>query len=208
MNESVKELIAIGASVGAHCQPCLKHHIQAARDLGVPEYDIREAVAMGHKVEKGAMLAMKKFTGKLLEDPAAGPSRDMQPENEAATLTIYDPAMCCSSGVCGPSVDPVLAQFAGTLKQVAGRSDIRIERYNLGQQSQAFVDNETVKAMLKDGGEKQLPFIFIDGQLWLKGRYPSKEELMDKLNITPGPVLFPGAAPADDAPCCDQEGCC
>ncbi len=210
MNESVKELIAIGASVGAHCQPCLEHHIQAARDLGVPENDIREAVATGHQVEKGAMLAMKKFTGKTLENLAAAPSRDMQPKNQAAhaTLTIYDPAMCCSSGVCGPSVDPVLAQFAGTLKQAAGVSDIRIERYNLGQQPQAFVDNETVQAMLKDGGEKQLPFIFIDDQLWIKGRYPSKEELMDKLNITPGPVLFSGSAPADDTPCCGEEGCC
>ena len=27
MDERTKELIAIGASVGAHCQPCLTYHV-------------------------------------------------------------------------------------------------------------------------------------------------------------------------------------
>ncbi|MFN2357765.1 MAG: arsenite efflux transporter metallochaperone ArsD [Desulfotignum sp.] len=218
MNESVKELIAIGASVGAHCQPCLEYHIRAAQEIGVSENEIRQAVEIGHKVEKGAMAAMKKFCNKTLEGLSAGQSPDNGLEKQSGpgsqnqagpkNLKIYDPALCCSSGVCGPSVDPVLAQFAGTLKQVVGRPDISVERYNLGQEPQAFVDNEQVKALLDDGGETQLPFIFIDDQLWLKGRYPSKEELAQALNIELTQVLFPESAPADDAPCCGEEGCC
>jgi hypothetical protein len=122
-------------------------------------------------------------------------------------LTIYDPAMCCSSGVCGPSVDPVLAQFAATLKHLVTRPGIRVERYNLGQQPQAFVENARVTSILGNGGEKELPFIFVDDQLWLKGRYPSKAELFDALKIPSDQAPFPGQSA--NAPCCgDGGGCC
>ncbi|MDZ7582947.1 MAG: arsenite efflux transporter metallochaperone ArsD [Deltaproteobacteria bacterium] len=125
-----------------------------------------------------------------------------------AVLKIYDPAMCCSSGVCGPSVDPALAQFAGALKFVSSQPGIRIERYNLGQEPQAFVENAQVKSMLGNGGEKRLPFIFINDQLWLQGRYPSREELLDALKIKDKPALFPIAATPESGPCCAEGGCC
>lgn len=66
----IQELIAIGASVGAHCQPCLTYHVGKAREMGVGEQEIREAVTVGQKVEKGAMSAMRDFTGSLLGSPS------------------------------------------------------------------------------------------------------------------------------------------
>jgi AhpD family alkylhydroperoxidase len=63
------ELIAIGAAVAAHCQPCLAYHVGAARDLGMDEALIREAIAVGHRVEKGAMAAMRKFSDSVHELP-------------------------------------------------------------------------------------------------------------------------------------------
>lgn len=218
MNASVKELVAIGASVGAHCQPCLEYHIQAAIELGVTEEDIRQAVEVGHTVEKGAMTAMKKFSAEALKELLAaapqGNRSEKQPvsvseEKPSGTvLKIYDPAMCCSSGVCGPSVDPALAQFAGVVKFVSSQPGIRVERYNLGQQPQAFVENAQVKSMLGNGGLKRLPFIFINDQLWLQGRYPSRDELLDMLKIKNEPVLFPIAATPETDPCCAEGGCC
>lgn len=44
MDERTKELIAIGASVGAHCQPCLTYHMEKARELGANDEDIRAAI--------------------------------------------------------------------------------------------------------------------------------------------------------------------
>lgn len=58
MNEQIKELIAIGASVAAHCQPCLTFHLKTARELGTAEEDIKEAIEMGQIVEMGAKKAM------------------------------------------------------------------------------------------------------------------------------------------------------
>lgn len=67
MDESTKELIAIGASVGAHCQPCLTYHAEKARKMGIAEEEIRAAIDTGHMVEKGAMSAMRKFSAAVLD---------------------------------------------------------------------------------------------------------------------------------------------
>lgn len=66
MDERTKELIAIGTSVGAHCQPCLSWHVDKARELGIDEKAISEAIEIGHMVEKGAMSAMRKFSDGVL----------------------------------------------------------------------------------------------------------------------------------------------
>jgi AhpD family alkylhydroperoxidase len=71
MDERTKELIAIGASVGAHCQPCLTYHVEKARELGIGDDDIRTAIETGHMVEKGAMSAMRKFSASVLEEESS-----------------------------------------------------------------------------------------------------------------------------------------
>jgi AhpD family alkylhydroperoxidase len=67
MDEKTQELIAIGASVGAHCQPCLEYHLQKAAEMEIDPEEIRQAVEIGHKVGKGSMAAMKKFSSSALE---------------------------------------------------------------------------------------------------------------------------------------------
>ncbi|MRR52882.1 MAG: carboxymuconolactone decarboxylase family protein [Deltaproteobacteria bacterium] len=70
MDDRTRELIAIGASVGAHCQPCLAWHVDKARELGIDDETIREAIEVGHMVEKGAMSAMRKFSAEILAQEA------------------------------------------------------------------------------------------------------------------------------------------
>lgn len=211
MDEKTKELIAIGASISAHCQPCLTFHVDQAKRLGLGEDEIREAVAVGKMVQKGAMAAMNKFAQTLLAQRLDSVMESPPKEKiHFTTIKIYDPAMCCSSGVCGPSVDPVLAQFAGALNAISGHPGIRVERYNLGQQPQAFVENAQVKALLGDGGVAQLPFIFIDDQLWMQGRYPSREELFQALGIQNETAAFLNTVSLDKNSCCSdgEKECC
>jgi len=94
------------------------------------------------------------------------------------TIQVYDPAMCCSTGICGTEVDPDLVSFAAMLAQLATHG-ITIERYNLGKQPVAFVRNPVVKALLEKDGAEVLPLIFWDGEVRLQGRYPTKEERPD-----------------------------
>ena len=91
------------------------------------------------------------------------------------TIQVYDPPMCCSTGICGTDIDPDLVNFAAMLAQL-GTHGVKIERYNLGQQPMAFVQNTAVKALLDKEGAEALPLIFLDGEVHLKGRYPTHEE--------------------------------
>ena len=103
----------------------------------------------------------------------------LQPPNQTMkTIQVYDPPMCCSTGICGTDVDPDLVSFAAMLAQL-GQHGVHIERYNLAQTPMAFVKNPTVKALLEKDGAEGLPLIFWDGEVYLKGRYPTKTERLD-----------------------------
>ena len=91
-------------------------------------------------------------------------------------LQVFDPPMCCSTGVCGPQVDPQLPRFAADLEWLRTQG-VEVERYNLAQQAEAFVDNKTVKQTLIAEGEKCLPLVLLDGEIVSRGGYPSRDEL-------------------------------
>ncbi len=91
-------------------------------------------------------------------------------------LQVFDPAMCCSTGVCGPQVDPQLPRFAADLEWLRTQG-VEVERYNLAQQPKAFVDNAAVKQTLVAEGEKCLPLILLDGEIISRREYPSRDEL-------------------------------
>ncbi len=91
-------------------------------------------------------------------------------------VEVFDPPMCCSTGVCGPKVDPALVRFAADLHWLANQR-IAVERYNLAQQPQAFAANPVVKSALEEHGNDCLPLILLDGSIVSRGRYPSRNEL-------------------------------
>lgn len=91
-------------------------------------------------------------------------------------LAVYDPPMCCSTGVCGPSVDPVLPRIAADLDWLK-RQGVAVERYNLAQQPQAFASNLVVTAALREYGNDCLPLILVDGEVVSRGTYPERAEL-------------------------------
>ena len=121
-------------------------------------------------------------------------------ESLVATLKIYDPALCCSSGVCGPSVDDKLVVLAGFLKGLDA-SEVKVERYNLAQQPAAYVDNPAVAATLKDRGTDALPLFYVDDELVWSGSYPSVEKLAELLNMD-------ASASSDSGSCCGSGGGC
>jgi AhpD family alkylhydroperoxidase len=74
IDENARELIAIGASFAAHCQPCLTFHVDKARNLGIGEDEINEAIVVGRMIQKGAMSAMDKFAESVIVGPGDKPS--------------------------------------------------------------------------------------------------------------------------------------
>lgn len=91
-------------------------------------------------------------------------------------VQVFDPAMCCPTGVCGPSVDPKLVRFAADLDWLK-MEGISVERFNLSQQALVFAEDAEVKAALQAQGEGALPLIKVDGRVQSTGLYPSREQL-------------------------------
>lgn len=91
-------------------------------------------------------------------------------------IEIFDPPMCCSTGVCGPNVDPTLARFAADVHWLTNQG-IHVERYTLSQQPQAFASNPAVRSALEKDGNECLPLLVVNGQIASKGAYPVRDEL-------------------------------
>lgn len=120
------------------------------------------------------------------------------------TLDVFDPAMCCSTGVCGVEVDPVLAQFAADLKWAESHG-VTVKRHNLGQEPQAFAVNPEVLREMEAGMDR-LPILVVDGHLVSTGIYPSKAQLAQKLGLAMTAAEPP---PGKTGNCCNpKSGCC
>ena len=97
-------------------------------------------------------------------------------------LQVYDPPMCCSSGVCGPAVNPELARFSSDLDWLK-RQGVEVERHNLSSRPGAFVQQRAVMESLKNEGNDCLPLIVLNGLIVSKGIYPTRSELMNLSGI-------------------------
>ena len=108
-------------------------------------------------------------------------------------VQVFDPAMCCSTGVCGPSVDPQLVRFAADLDWLKSQG-VTVERFNLAQEPRAFAENAAVKHALEVTGEAALPLVGVDGEVKSRGVYPSRDELALWAGVgVPGASLFTDA---------------
>ncbi len=117
------------------------------------------------------------------------------------SIQVFDPAMCCSSGVCGTDVDQQLINFSADLDW-AKNNGARIERFNLAQQPMDFANNKVVRDFLERTGQDGLPLILVDGEFALAGRYPTRAELSRWAGIAAVVDVQPAAG------CCSGSKCC
>lgn len=135
------------------------------------------------------------------------------------TIQIFDPALCCSTGVCGVEVDQELARFAADVESFR-QLGTHIERFNLAQQPMAFVNQPAVKEALERSGQSSLPLTLVNGDIQCSGRYPSRDELATwagKLSAAPAIHTETAALLKRSSTCCSPatpatsgngSGCC
>lgn len=124
----------------------------------------------------------------------------MSNQTETKTVVeVYDPAMCCSTGVCGPDVDDSLADFANDVKWLKTQG-IEVNRFNLGQEPLAFKSNPAVLSRLQKAGSDILPIIFVNGEMVSEGGYPHRHQLIQWL-----PVQGPASSNGADKTAADSE---
>lgn len=117
------------------------------------------------------------------------------------TIQVFEPALCCASGACGPAVDPHLSRFAGDVAWLQS-SGVRVQRFNLAQHPGEFARDATVAQEL-GGGLKCLPLVFVDGELRSRGRYPARSDLAQWAGISlSSPTLVVESPCSGDSQCC------
>jgi hypothetical protein len=122
------------------------------------------------------------------------------------TLKIYDPALCCSTGICGPEVDERLVRFAADVEWLRSRG-ASVERFNLGQDPGAFAAAGTVRDALVARGVAVLPLLVADDAIVSEGTYPDRAALARFVGFaTDEPVSGRGALPIQA--CAPGSGCC
>jgi arsenite-transporting ATPase len=98
-------------------------------------------------------------------------------------IELYEGAMCCETGVCGPSVDQQLIAVREDLRW-AETQGATVARHNLTSDPNAFVANPKVTGLMQAFGEKALPVLVIDGEIRAHGSYPTRDQLVTLLDET------------------------
>ena len=106
------------------------------------------------------------------------------------TIQIFDPALCCSTGVCGVDVDQALVEFAADVGWLK-KQGVTVERFNLAQQPQAFAAHAVIRDLLHAQGEAALPVIIADGEVKHRSLpYPARDQLAQWAGIAPATSIF------------------
>ncbi len=135
--------------------------------------------------------------------------RATKPSAQQRSIRVFEPALCCSTGVCGPDVDEALVGFTADLAYLRDLG-VDIQRHNLGNDPGAFVDSPTLRDFLQVAGSAGLPLTTVDGVTVATGTYPSRADLLRYAGVQapapqPGLTLLAGT---DDGSCCTTDGCC
>lgn len=157
----------------------------------------------------------------ILETPDSVDTVSHHPADSEGPMTniqIFEPGLCCGTGICGVDVDQQLVTVSADIDWAtsAGGS---VRRFNLAREPLAFAENETVRTFLHTAGQEGLPVTIVDGATVLTGRYPSRPELAKWAELSAPAVenrpslLSPATADetaASDAGCCGgtSGSCC
>lgn len=96
-------------------------------------------------------------------------------------MVIYEPAMCCPTGLCGVGVDPELLRISTVVSNLE-KSGVKIVRFNLTNAPQEFIQCAEVNRLIAESVDV-LPIVVLDGKVVIQGRYPTNDEIVSMLGV-------------------------
>ncbi|MCM1514554.1 MAG: arsenite efflux transporter metallochaperone ArsD [Anaeroplasma bactoclasticum] len=97
-------------------------------------------------------------------------------------VELFEPAMCCETGLCGVTVDPELLRISTFLKKLKNNGYV-VKRFNLNSAPMEFVTNKVANQFINTHSVEELPIALVDGIIVLEGRYPTNQELLSYFEI-------------------------
>lgn len=123
-------------------------------------------------------------------------------------MIIFDPAMCCSTGVCGPSVDENLLRVSTVINKLK-KKGLSVERHNLTDNPQVFVENKEINEIINSQGIEILPVTTVDGEVVKTKEYPTNEEFCELLDVSKEYLTTDEKKSEKQSSCCSgEDGCC
>ena len=130
-----------------------------------------------------------------------GADRAQAPEF-AGTVEVYDPAMCCPTGLCGAGVDPALLTIARDLRWLE-KQGVTVHRFGLAQEPDAFASNARIAGLMQAFSDQALPAVLVNGVVLCHGSYPSRNDIVAALG-----KQVTDRKPAEGSCCTPGSGCC
>jgi arsenite-transporting ATPase len=124
------------------------------------------------------------------------------------SIRVFEPALCCNTGVCGEDVDQSLVDFSADLAFL-GSQGVDIARHNLANDPGVFVQNPVVTNFLAAAGSEGLPLVLVDDVTVLTGRYPTRAMLVRYAGLASAePKTLTLATVASEGCCGDSSSSC
>ena len=98
-----------------------------------------------------------------------------------ADIELFDPPMCCPTGLCGPALDQTLLDVNEMIMSLQ-RENLRVERYQMASNPNAFLGNAEVMKLVREKQMEALPIIVVRGKVIKVGAYPTADEVHAALN--------------------------
>ena len=130
------------------------------------------------------------------------------------TIEIFDPAMCCPTGLCGTNIDPNLMRIAVVVDTLK-KKGVNIIRHNLKDEPMIYVTNTKVNDLLQSKGVEVLPITLVDGEVAVTGEYPTTRQMAEWTGINLDFMPLQEEKPKVELPkkennseCCSGPDCC
>lgn len=121
-------------------------------------------------------------------------------------MRIYEPALCCETGICGVNVDPELLRITTVINSLKDKGVI-VERYNLNSAPMEFVKNDIVNQYVNTNGAAALPVVMLDEEIVISGRYPTNEEILNFMELPANTLHLINENTEQGCCCCGESDC-
>ncbi len=102
-------------------------------------------------------------------------------QQNAPDVEIFDPPMCCPTGMCGPTVDQTLLDLNDMIWALR-KAGLRVERYQMSTDPQAFLANPEVMRLVREKQMAALPIVLVHGRIVAEGNYPKLADIQQYLD--------------------------
>lgn len=122
-------------------------------------------------------------------------------------IIIYESAMCCASGVCGPNPDRALLDLQAAIEEIK-KAGSQVERYSITLNLKKFRENPQVIKLIQEQQLKALPITALNGNVVKSGSYPTSDELKKLLkDDTAASPILAGETTSEQGCCAGQDSC-